>query len=141
MPRVADPARQLEANITSLQERRRALVADLAKIDALCEKYGIQLQDRKRPGRPKAGTAAKPASTGHRRPRGRFAKSAHASIVDFLKGRGAKGATTSEINAHWRSEGRAGNAYVALGHLTKQKEIKRQNLKGQRGSRYTAALK
>jgi hypothetical protein len=140
MPKVADPARQLADTIARLQQRRRALVAELSQIDALCAKFGIQLQERKGPGRPpgrpKAGVA-EPARG--RRPRGRFVKSANVAIVDFLKSKGAKGATTAEINNYWQSEGRAGSAYVAIGHLVKQRKIKRENLKGQRGSRYTAS--
>lgn len=142
MPRVADPARQLQDTIARLQDRRRTLVAELAKIDDLCARYGIQLGESKRPGRPAgraAGTAPKAARGGGRRKRGRFAKSAHVSIVDFLKSVGAKGATTGEINKHWLSEGRAGSAYVTLGQLTKARKIKRQNIKGARGSRYTVA--
>jgi len=143
MPRIADPARQLEETIARLQERRQTLTAGLARIDAICERYGIQLQGRKRPGRPPKGYAAaaapKHARGGRGRKRGQFAKSALVSIVDFLKSTGHKGATTSEINEYWQSEGRAGNAYVTLGQLTKKKTIKRQNLKGQRGSRYTIA--
>ena len=145
MPRVADPAKQLEQTIARLQERRRTLTADLARIDALCEKYGIQLQGRKRPGRPagrrkaaSSAVAAKPARRGRRRKRGRFAKSASTSIIDFLKSCAGKSATTADVNKHWQAEGRRGNAYVTLGHLAKQRKVKRENLKGQRGSRYTA---
>lgn len=140
MPRIADPARQLEETITRLQERRRALTADLARIDALCERYGIQLQGRKGPGRPPGRRAAAVPGTraGRRRKRGRFTKSALVSVADFVKAAGPKGVTTSEVNKHWKGEGRAGDAYVTLGQLTKLRKIKRKNLKGQRGSRYTA---
>lgn len=146
MPRVADPAKHLEETISRLQERRQSLVSEVARIDALFEKYGIRTQERRRPGRPpgrKAGASAlaeaKPGRKGRRRKRGTFTKSALDSVVDFLKGKGEKGATTSEINKHWQSEGRAGTAYVTIGQLVKRRKIRKENLKGQRGSRYTAA--
>jgi len=138
--------RRLEETISGLQERRRALIDQLADIDELFAKYGIQVQERGRPGRkpgrrpgrpPKAAAAgAKPGRRG-RRKRGVFKMTAHESITGFLRSRGDRGATTGEINKHWHSEGRAGSAYVSLGQLVKQRKVKKENLKGQRGSRYT----
>lgn len=142
MPRTADPARHLEQIISSLQARRQVLTSEIAEIDALFERFGIQPVERRRPGRPAGRKAAvagpKPARRGRRRKRGKFEKSGQQSIIDFLKTKGAKGATTAEINDHWVSEGRAGTAYVTLGQLTKLKQIKKEKLKGKRGSRYTA---
>ncbi len=145
MPRVSDPAKQLENTISRLREKRRSLAAELARIEGIFEKYGIQLPERGRPGRPPGrGRPGRPAGAmpgrrGRRRKRGRFAKSGHVSIIDFVTAKGGKGATTAEVNEHRKAEGRAGNAYVTLGQLTKQKKLKRKNLKGERGSRYTVA--
>jgi hypothetical protein len=145
MPRVADPAKHLEETIVGLQKRRQMLISEVARIDALFERYGIHVEEprgaRRSVGRPAGArtAAAKPVRRGRRRKRGVFAKSAQESIVDFLKGRGEKGATTAEINEHWQSEGRAGSAYVTIGQLVKRKKIKKQNLKGERGSRYWAS--
>jgi hypothetical protein len=146
MPRVSDPAKQLEDTIARLQERRRSLAAELARIDDLFAKHGLQPQETKRRGRPPSRrSAAAPAAAskagrkGRRRKRGTFPQSAQESIVGFLKSKGKEGATTGEINEYWEAEGRAGSAYVTLGQLHKKRKVKREDLKGVRGSRYWAA--
>ncbi len=75
----------------------------------------------------------KPARPGTRR---RFAVSGEQSVIDFVKRR--NGATTSEIQANWRSQGRGGNADNSISKLVKEKRLRRIPLVGQRGSRYTA---
>ncbi len=133
----------LAATIDRLQARRREHMDAIAKIDAVFEKYGIRLPERRRPGRPpgkagrKPGRPAAAGRKGRRRKRGTFAKPAHQSVMDFVKGKG--GATTAEINKHWKSEGRGATADTTLSQLTKQRKLKRVKLKGQKGSRYTAA--
>lgn len=77
----------------------------------------------------------KPASS-HRRKRRKFAVSGDQSVLDLIKKNG--GATTQEINAHWKREGRGGTADNTLSRLVKEKKLKRSPLKGQRGSRYTS---
>ena len=44
---------------------------------------------------------------GRRGKRGTYATSANDSILAFVKAGGAKGRTSSEINAHYKGEGRA----------------------------------
>jgi hypothetical protein len=60
------------------------------------------------------------------------------SILSFVKNAGKKGATTNEIVKHWQLERRGAGVYVVIGELVKAKKLKREPLKGQRGSRYTA---
>jgi hypothetical protein len=74
-----------------------------------------------------------------KRKRRKFATSGTAAILSFVKDGGAKGCTSAEINKQWKHEGRSGTAYVQIGQLTKAKKLKKEHLKGQRGSRYTVA--
>src|SRR5205807_334006 len=92
------------------------------------------------PGRPPMpGSGATEGKTRRRRRRRKFATSGNDSILGFVRDAGKKGATTSEIVKHWKSQGRSGDGYTALGLLVKEKKLKRENVKGERGSRYTAA--
>ena len=59
------------------------------------------------------------------------------SILAFVKGKGAQGATTAEIVANWKAQDRSGDGYTAAGELVKAGKLKREPLKGQKGSRYT----
>ncbi|MBL4701466.1 MAG: hypothetical protein JKX85_09430 [Phycisphaeraceae bacterium] len=95
---------------------------------------------------PKAAKAAKTAKapkaaktskkTAGKRSRGSFGVSGDASVLGFVKGN-AK-CTTAQVNAHWTKEGRAGKADNALGKLVREGKITRKNVKGQRGSTYSA---
>ena len=141
MARGVDAAKQLAKTISSLQSERRTHMSAVEQIDAIFRQFGIQPEQKRGPGRPPAsalGVGIKPAATrGGKGSRQSFPKSGLQSIIDFVASKGAKGATTSEINQHWITEGRRGSAYVTIGQLTKKKKLKRQNLKGERGSRYT----
>ncbi|MBP7936356.1 MAG: C2H2-type zinc finger protein [Phycisphaerae bacterium] len=139
-------AAALVAMIDKLQAQRREHVDAIAKIDALFEKYGIQLPERKRRGRPpgrkpgrKPGRPAAAGCKGRRWKGGTFAKSGIQSVLDFVKGKGKLGATSAEINKQWKSEGRGATADTTLSQLSKQKKLKREEIKGTQGSRYTAA--
>ena len=59
--------------------------------------------------------------------------------MEFVKSKGNAGVTTAEINQQWKSEGRGANADTTLSQLTKQKKLKREKIKGKKGSRYKAA--
>lgn len=153
---MPDAASQLADLITKLQNDRQEHADAIAEIDAIFARYGIKPQEQRRrgrppgkkagrkpghrPGRPPAAAAQKPGGRKtKRRTRRKFALSGVDSILGFVKTAGKKGVTTSEIVGHWKSEGRSGNGYNALGHLVKEKKLKKQPLKGQRGSRYITA--
>jgi hypothetical protein len=70
-----------------------------------------------------------------RRRRGRFTQTAIQSVLAFIRERGNP--STSEINAHWRSEGRKGTVNVTLLKLLKEGLIQRVQDASIRGSRYT----
>jgi hypothetical protein len=163
-PQAAKPvtgglAEQLGSLITQLQAQRQEHVQALAEIDAVFAQLGLQPQAAKRRGRPPKAQAAAakidapaapqaqaadrmigaPAAKPRgKRKRRKFSTSGTEAILTFVKGGGAKGRTSAEINKQWKQEGRSGNAYVQIGQLTKAKKLKKEDLKGQRGSRYTA---
>ena len=96
----------------------------------------------RRPGRPPsqpvvAAPAPKAPAKRKRRKPGKFKLTANESILAFLKDKGARGATGAEIVKHWESQGRGSGAYVNIGELVKEKKLKKEPLKGQKGSRYT----
>jgi hypothetical protein len=155
-------AGQLSKMVEKLKEQRRTHAEALSSIDDIFAKIGITTHlaepeatprrgrppgrkpGKRGPGRPKASAVAgghvgSSATKGKKKgKRGSYATSANESILAFVKEGGAKGRTTAEINSHFKSEGRSGNAYVALGKLAKAKKLKRKNMPGERGSRYTA---
>jgi hypothetical protein len=160
-PATGGLAEQLGSLITRLQAQRQEHVQALAEIDAVFGRLGIQAQAAKRRGRPPKAQAAVAASidapaapkaqaadrmigaplapkTRGKRKRRKFSTSGTEAILAFVKDGGAKGRTSDEINKQWKQEGRSGNAYVQIGQLTKAKKLKKEDLKGQRGSRYTA---
>ena len=98
----------------------------------------------RRPGRPPsqqvaAAPAPKAPAKRKRRKLRKFKQTGSESILAFVKAKGAQGATTAEIVANWKSQKRSGDGYTAAGELVKAGKLKRTPLKGQKGSRYTAA--
>ena len=89
------------------------------------------------PSQPVAAATAPKAPAKHKRRRpGKFKLTANESILAFLNDKGARGATGAEIVKHWESQGRGSGAYVNIGELVKEKKLKKEALKGERGSRY-----
>lgn len=150
-------AGQLTSMVSKLKEQRAIHAEALRSIDEIFEKIGITTHlaepeekprrgrpsGKRGPGRPAASMSEAPSGSNgrrnrRRRGRGSYATTASETILSFVKAGGAKGRTTSEISKHWKSEGRSGDAYNALGELVKAKKLKRQNMPGERGSRYTA---
>jgi hypothetical protein len=142
MPKRTDPAQQLSSIVSDLRAERELHARALARIDAVFEQIGIAASAPKRRGRrpgPMTIAASGAPAKRRRRRRRKFAMSGNESILTFVKGAGRKGATTAEVVKHWKSEGRSGDGYTALGELVKAKKLKRESLKGQKGSRYTLA--
>ena len=86
-----------------------------------------------------AAPAPKAPAKRKRRKRRKFKLTGRESIVAFVKAKGAQGATTAEIVANWKSQDRSGDGYTAAGELVKAGKLKREPLKGQKGSRYTVS--
>jgi hypothetical protein len=136
----------LEAVISKLHSERQAHLDAIAEIDRAFARVGIKPGGAKRRGRPPAylskgptpSAGRKKGKRGRRRKRRTFEVSGEQSVLDFVKSAGKKGVMTNDIVGHWESEGRAGGAYTTIGKLVKDKKIKKENIKGERGSRYIA---
>ena len=147
MPRAALADVSVKQLVAELK-RRQAKLADLIKKrDALNEQIeALQglgepmpaprghkvARKAKKPGpKPKMAKKAKAATK-----RKRFPETAEQFIVGLVKG---KGATTAEINQAWKDSGRGASADTTLSKMVKDGKIKRENIEGKRGSRYTKA--
>ena len=138
MPRTT-AASQLVKLVKQLLAERQEHVDAIAAIDRSCEQLGISLSPAKpratrstrKPG-PKA--AAKVTRRGRR---GSYEKTAEQFIMDLVAG--GKTLTTAQIVSKWRQARRGGKADNTLSKLVAQKKLKRQNIKGARGSEYSLA--
>lgn len=136
----------LAQRLQQLLGEREQHADTLARIDAALDQIRSALQavgglngKGGRAGRPAASVAAPsgPAVPARRRRgrRGSYATTADEMILGLVRQKG--GATTKEIKAKWKEEGRGGTADNALSHLVKNKKLKRTPLQGERGSRFT----
>ena len=82
----------------------------------------------KKPGRTKAGKVARKDAT--LKP-----ITGAQAVLHFVQGTG--GATTAEIVAHWKLQGRGGKVDNTITKLVLSNRLRRQAIKGARGSRYT----
>ncbi|MFH1417940.1 MAG: hypothetical protein ABII12_06610 [Planctomycetota bacterium] len=127
----------LQALIRKLQDQRQAHLDAIADIDAAFGSLGIKpLKRRGRPRGVKKATAKKISKAKKVRRRKKFKTTANELVLATIKKAGAEGATGAQISKAWRSAGRPGDAYNTLNELAKAKKIKRNPLKGQRGSMY-----
>ena len=142
--RLPDPTTSIQELLAQKQKHTEAL----DRINEMLSRIGSMLGGgngsgvRRGPGRPPASAspamaAVEPTTRRRRRKRGKFAVSGEESIINFI--REHRNPSTSEITAHWRSEGRGGKADNALSRLVKIRRLKRQPIAGERGSRYVVA--
>ena len=148
--RLPDPTQSVQ----QLLEEKQKHMEVIGRIDEMLSRIGSLLGGnngstpaRRRPGRPPASasavssaaaaTAPGPRTGRRRRKRGRFAMSGEESILQFV--RQNRNPATADITAHWRGEGRGGKADNALSRLVKARQLKRQQIPGERGSRYLIA--
>ena len=128
----------LQVLIRKLLDQRQAHLDAIADIDEAFGSLGIEPPKRRGRRRGAKKTAAKKTAGKKRTARKvrKFRTTASELVLAVIKKAGAKGATGAAVSKAWRSAGRPGDAYNTLGELTKAKKIKRQQLKGQRGSLY-----
>ena len=149
MPKEHAAVTQLASLIKKLQADRQEHLDAIAQIDATFEQFGITPAAKKRRGKRREGARAaragrKTAKVARKKKAGRkarrqFATTGNESILGFVKSAGKKGVAGAEIAKHWKSEGRGAGFYVALGRLVKEKKLKREKIKGAKGSMYRVA--
>ena len=129
----------LQALIRKLQDQRQAHLDAIADIDAAFGSLGIKPLKRRgrRRGAMKAAAGKKVGKkrAAKKAPR-KFKMTARELVMGVIRKAGAKGAPGAVIGKAWRAAGRPGDAYNTLGDLVKAKKIKRQAIKGKRGSLY-----
>lgn len=129
--------RRRQAKLADLIKQRDALNEQIEELQGLSEPLPASpsrkvARKAKKPGpKPKTSKKAKDASK-----RKRFPETAEQFIVGLVKG---KGATTAEINQAWKDSGRAASADTTLSKMVKDGKLKRENIEGKKGSRYTKA--
>jgi hypothetical protein len=134
----------IAVHVRKLVEEKQKHVEALGRIDQILDQIsGMLSQNGGQAVRPAAmavtlasvGVAAPPA---RKRKRRKFAVSGNDLILNFV--RHNKRPTTREINTHWMSEGRSGNADNTLSILVNAGKLKRTPLGGgEKGSRYSLA--
>ncbi len=124
--------KELRSVVDRLLAERKAHEEAVAEIDAAFEQLGVEA-----PAPARSARAGK-TPTARRRKRRRFNVTGKESILSFVRQASKNGRTGAEIERRWKSEGRSGSSYKELGELVHAGKVKRHNLKGQRGSRYTA---
>ena len=149
------PASNASSHITEriqrLLDERQLHAQAITSIDETLAKVGAALGTTAKPPRPAAPAKkaaapkpapakpapAKPAPAKGKRTRRQFAISGEQSILQFIKSK--SNPRGSEIESHWKSEGRKGRAINLISKLAKEKKLKRIPLKNERGSRYSVA--
>ena len=126
-----------QAKLADLIKKRDALNEQIEELQGLDEPMPASRNRKvarkaKKPG-PKPKTAKKAKAPSKRK---RFPETAEQFIMGLVKG---KGATTAEINQVWKDSGRKASADTTLSRMVKDGKIKRQNIEGKKGSRYTKA--
>ena len=153
MPK-ADPDIEISKRIQILIDQRQQHADALASIDQTLSAVAGALDvvssngqspeqgelsvaaPKKRRGRPPGVRNATAAPSEGRRSRGIYVTTGEESVLGFIKSN--KKPTTSEIKAHWASEGRLGTADNTLSKLFRENKVKRTPLgEGIRGSRYS----
>jgi hypothetical protein len=141
MLRINNMSMTLSERITQLQNDRKRHAAAIAAIDQALQEVSEALGNfRAACPEEEMGDLLKidfVTETPLVRRRGKFAKTAEASVLDFIRQNVSP--TTAEINAHWRAEARCGTANVTLLKLLKQGSIQRVTDPNVRGSRYIAS--
>ena len=141
MPKSTSSPADIAGRIERLLADRRQHAEALAEIDSALEQIRSALQGingtgvSTRLGPRKAAAEALPASRKRRGRRGVYGKTSDEMILALVGQRG--GATTQEIKAKWKADGRGGTADNALSKMVKDRKLKRTPLVGQRGSRFT----
>jgi hypothetical protein len=141
----------LIAQLQALQADRALHAQAIAKIDVTLQRISDMLafvETNKPPASPPESSASpvpapaaesslpNPVPPNSSRPR-KYRKlelTGEEFIIEWIRQHGS--ATTLEINAAWRAQGRGGVANNAIGRLLRRKQVVREPITNQRGSRY-----
>ena len=113
-----DAIQRVEKGVSQLFEERKRHEEAIQDIDSRLVKL------RKKLG-----------GNGPKRSQNQFSQSGKDSVVNFVK-KSKTPPSSSDINSHWKEEGRKGNAYVAITQLVKEGKLKRISDSKIKGSRY-----
>jgi hypothetical protein len=123
--------------VGKLQAERADHVQAIEAIDSTFQQLGMNVASM--PAQPRRGRPAKinePSVKPAMRGRGKYALTGDESVLAFVQANPE--CTTAQVNEHWIKEGRSGMASNTLAKLAKAGKVTRKNLKGQRGSTFTA---
>jgi hypothetical protein len=123
--------------VGKLQAERADHVQAIEAIDSTFQQLGMNIESM--PAKPRRGRPAKvdqPSIKPTRRGRGGYALTGDELVLAFVQANPE--CTTAQVNEHWIKEGRSGMASNTLAKLAKAGKLTRMNLKGQRGSTFTA---
>ncbi len=127
----------LRVLIRKLQDQRQAHSDAIAEIDEAFGSMGIE--PPKRRGRRRGVKKTAKTKIAKKVRQGKFKMSGIASVLAFVEKAGNKGVTGTQINKHWKAQGRSGSCYAMTGLLIKTRKLKRTPIKGmKRGSIYHA---
>ncbi len=126
---------ELQSLVNRLRADRTAHVDAIAQIDSAFGELGITPPKTTKRGRGKK-KAVVTKKTAKATKRKKFRMTANDLVLATIKRAGAKGATGVQIGKAWKAAGRTGNAYNTLGSLVKEKKIKREKIRGAKGSVY-----
>jgi len=136
-------ATKLAVHIQKLVDKRQHHAEALAHLDQMLAGVGAALTGNAAPakaaparrGRPPLASAPAPVKGRKKRRKvGKYATSAEESLLAFVSQH--KNPATKELKKHYFSEGRGGTVDNVLSKLVREKKLKREPLKGERGSRY-----
>jgi hypothetical protein len=125
--------------VGKLQAERADHVQAIEAIDSTFQQLGMNVASM--PAKPRRGRPAKtmipqtPIKPAKRGP-GAYALTAEESVLGFVQAN--PGCSTAQVNEHWIKDGRSGMASNTLARLANAGKLTRKNLKGQRGSTFTA---
>jgi hypothetical protein len=127
--------------VGKLQAERADHVQAIEAIDLTFQQLGMNVASM--PAQPRRGRPAKtviaqtqiPTKPVKRGP-GKYALTVDESVLAFVQANPE--CTTAQVNEHWIKEGRSGMASNTLAKLAQAGKLTRKNLKGQRGSTFTA---
>jgi hypothetical protein len=131
---LTTPSLDIAEEVKRLEAVRRNHLKAIEAIDDTLKRIRQALDDVRQASPQSGNPSATPTPPPQRPRKGRFNRTGHQSLIDFIRKTGNP--STAELSAHWRSEGRRGTVYVPILQLLKAGRIRRVQDHSVRGSRY-----